>query len=95
MQTPFSGGPRRPGLRKFSRVPLAALLLVASLLLAPLAPARAQPFPAAGRGPALQQDQAVALLAQMTPEEKVGQLFLLSYQGTDVSPTSQIYFCRG
>ena len=91
MQTPFSGGPRRPGLRKFSRVPLAALLLVASLLLAPLAPARAQPFPAAGRGPALQQDQAVALLAQMTPEEKVGQLFLLSYQGTDVSPTSQIY----
>jgi len=35
--------------------------------------------------------QAQQLLDQMTPEERVGQLFLVTFQGTDISPTSQIY----
>ncbi|MEK6256255.1 MAG: hypothetical protein N2C13_02915 [Chloroflexota bacterium] len=32
-----------------------------------------------------------ALLDQLTPEEKVGQLFLITFKGTDVSSDSQIY----
>lgn len=35
--------------------------------------------------------QAEQLLNQMTPEERVGQLFLVTFQGIDISPTSQIY----
>ena len=35
--------------------------------------------------------QAKALLAQMTPEEKVGQLFLVTFKGRDASKNSQIY----
>jgi len=35
--------------------------------------------------------QAEQLLKQMTPEERVGQLFLVTFQGTDTDPTSQIY----
>jgi beta-N-acetylhexosaminidase len=37
------------------------------------------------------QTQAQALLNSMTPEEKVGQLFLITFKGTDVSQESQIY----
>jgi beta-N-acetylhexosaminidase len=35
--------------------------------------------------------QAELILNQMTPEERVGQLFLVTFQGMDISPTSQIY----
>jgi len=35
--------------------------------------------------------QAQALMASMTPEERVGQLFLVTFHGTDVSDTSQIH----
>jgi beta-N-acetylhexosaminidase len=35
--------------------------------------------------------QAEIILNQMTVEEKVGQLFLVTVQGADLSPTSQIY----
>jgi len=35
--------------------------------------------------------QAEIILNQLTVEEKVGQLFLVTIQGTDMSPTSQIY----
>ncbi len=31
------------------------------------------------------------LLATMTPEERVGQLFVVTFTGTDVSETSQVY----
>jgi beta-N-acetylhexosaminidase len=37
------------------------------------------------------QQKAQVLLAQMTPREKVGQLFLVSFNGTDISEQSQIY----
>jgi beta-N-acetylhexosaminidase len=35
--------------------------------------------------------QAELILSQMTVEEKVGQLFMVTFQGTDMSLTSQIY----
>jgi beta-N-acetylhexosaminidase len=37
------------------------------------------------------QVQAAALLAKLTPEERIGQLFLVTFKGIDVSETSQIY----
>jgi beta-N-acetylhexosaminidase len=37
------------------------------------------------------RQKAEALLRKMTPEERVGQLFLVSFQGTDVSASTQIY----
>lgn len=37
------------------------------------------------------EEQAQALLEQLSPEEKVGQLFLVSFQGTNTSTESQIY----
>lgn len=36
-------------------------------------------------------EQANILLERMTPEERVGQLFLITLQGTEVSPESEIY----
>ncbi len=35
--------------------------------------------------------QVQSYLARMSPEEKIGQLFLVSYKGTDISEGSQIY----
>lgn len=37
------------------------------------------------------QEKAAALVSQMTPEQKIGQLFIVSFNGVDVSETSQIY----
>ena len=36
-------------------------------------------------------DQASALLEKLTPEERVGQLFLVTFTGTDAGPNSEIY----
>jgi beta-N-acetylhexosaminidase len=36
-------------------------------------------------------DQASALLEKLTPEERVGQLFLVTFNGTDAGPDSPIY----
>ncbi|MGE5374849.1 MAG: glycoside hydrolase family 3 N-terminal domain-containing protein [Bacteroidota bacterium] len=38
-----------------------------------------------------QSSKVQAVLASMTPEEKVGQLFLVTFQGTNTGPDSQIY----
>lgn len=54
---------------------VSALALVASVF----SPAAARP-----------DDQAVGLLQRMTPEERVGQLFLVTFTGTNVSPNSAI-----
>jgi beta-N-acetylhexosaminidase len=43
------------------------------------------------QAPLSPQEQAQSLLESMTPQEKVGQLFLVTFNGTDVSPDSQIY----
>ncbi len=36
-------------------------------------------------------DKAMAMLESLTPQEKVGQLFLVTFKGTDVGPDSQVY----
>lgn len=68
-------------------LPLHLLTILALLpgLFAPLAASgTAQP----GSDPS---QQAAALLARMTPEERVGQLFLMTFQGSAISPDSPIY----
>lgn len=45
------------------------------------------PFPVAAQGSGLAEE----ILRRMSPEEKVGQLFLVGFTGTDVSDQSQIY----
>src|SRR5688500_17229053 len=65
--------------RGFGWLTALCVLTLITAVLEPVAAARAQP-------PELQ-----AILDAMTPEERVGQLFLVSVQGTDVSPDSHIY----
>lgn len=50
-----------------------------------------QSAPAARAEPQFQTSQVQALLASMTPEERVGQLFLVTFQGTDTHDQTQIY----
>jgi beta-N-acetylhexosaminidase len=61
---------------------VSALTVLASLL---------QPIPIAQAEPRLQISKAQAVLASMTPEEKVGQLFLVTFQGTDTHDQTHIY----
>jgi len=49
------------------------------------------PLPAARAQTQSQATPAQAILKSMTPEERVGQLFLVNFRGTDTSPESQIY----
>ena len=50
-----------------------------------------QPIPIAQAEPRLQISKAQGVLASMTPEEKVGQLFLVTFQGTDTHDQTHIY----
>lgn len=60
--------------------------LILFILLVTLVPApRAQ---AQGETP---PDEVLRLLGTLTPEERVGQLFLVTFNGTDTGPESQIY----
>ena len=59
---------------------LCLLIILLFSLAIPLTPAQAQA-----------NDPVASLIARMTPEQKVGQLFLVSFNGTDVSPESPIY----
>lgn len=59
------------------------LLLTALLSLFPAAPALAQEI-----DPGL---RAQTLLARLSPEERVGQLFIVSFQGNSIDPDSPIY----
>lgn len=79
LRSPFSLWERARGREKLIRT----LLLIA--FLATFAPISAQaqtPAPPLG---------VTAILNSMTPEERVGQLFLVTFNGTDTSATSQIY----
>ena len=49
------------------------------------------PAPVAHAQPQSQGKTAEAILESMTPEERVGQLFLVTFNGTDTSSESQIY----
>jgi len=59
------------------------LLTFCASLLGPMPAVRAQTLS--------QATTAQAILKSMTPEERVGQLFLVTFRGTDTSPESQIY----
>jgi beta-N-acetylhexosaminidase len=59
------------------------LLTLGVSLLGPVAGASAQPFS--------QATTAEAILVSMSPEERVGQLFLVTFQGPNTGPESQIY----
>ena len=61
---------------------LSLLLLLLSLF---------QPTPTAQAETPWQTSEAQAVLAEMTPEERVGQLFLVTFQGTDTHDQTQIY----
>ena len=75
---------RNMGLRcAFGWLTALSVLALISSILEPVAAARAQPQT---RPPEVQ-----AVLASMTPEERVGQLFLVTVGGMDVSADSQIY----
>ena len=50
-----------------------------------------QPAPAVHAETQLQNAQAQAVLASMTPEERVGQLFLITFLGTDTHDQTEIY----
>ena len=75
---------RRKQLRRFFPLlaAVSALTMIASLL---------QPIPIAQAEPRLQISKAQAVLASMTSEEKVGQLFLVTFQGTDTHDQTHIY----
>ncbi len=75
-------------LKRVSALFLQVLAILATVagLVAPLPhPARAQ---TSGGTPA---EQAAALLVKLTPEEKVGQLFLMTFKGSTITEDSPIY----
>ncbi|MBC7878392.1 MAG: hypothetical protein H7Y59_14575 [Anaerolineales bacterium] len=49
------------------------------------------PAPVAVRAQTATSPDVQSILDSMTPEERVGQLFLVTFNGTDISTTSQIY----
>ena len=63
-----------------------AFILVGVLVATPLHGAGAQGTPEPGTPPAVQD-----LFDAMTPEERVGQLFVVTFAGTDTGSTSRIY----
>lgn len=67
-----------------------ARVLLLLLLLAVLNPISAGQAAPAFQG-ATPQDQAAALLEQMTPEERIGQLFLVTFSGQQAGSETQIY----
>jgi beta-N-acetylhexosaminidase len=71
---------------KAFRIFFIAILVCSAIL--PVGSIQASPNAASSTDARAQAEQ---LLNQMTPEERVGQLFLVTFQGTDISPTSQIY----
>jgi beta-N-acetylhexosaminidase len=77
--------------KKFGWHPWINLVLVifwlTSLAVVSYTPSRA----GLAQAPLSPQEQAQSLLEAMTPQERVGQLFLVTFNGTDVSQDSQIY----
>jgi beta-N-acetylhexosaminidase len=63
------------------------LFWLTSLALSTYTPGKA----ISGLAPLSPQEQAQSLLETMTPQERVGQLFMVTFNGTDVGSDSQIY----
>ena len=74
----------RRSLRIFINAVLACVLLASGL------PASARASAAAAE-PARQTDPAAAILQAMTPDERVGQLFVVSFYGPSAAPDTPIY----
>ncbi|RPI92266.1 MAG: hypothetical protein EHM40_13535 [Chloroflexi bacterium] len=69
--------------RRYYWFPVLSALALITLLLQPLAAVQA--------GTPFQTSEVQAVLASMTPEERVGQLFLVTFQGTDTHDQTRIY----
>lgn len=69
--------------------PLLALIFIL-MLLSPVFPAQGGFDASESTQTAEPRQKAQALLARLTPEEKVGQLFLITFDGTDVAAGTQI-----
>jgi beta-N-acetylhexosaminidase len=88
-QTPGTGWekkrkrPRRWVMKRRAILYSLILVMFGASLLGPVMGASARPLS--------QGTSAEAILVTMTPEERVGQLFLVTFRGTDVSAESQIY----
>ncbi|HBX69949.1 MAG TPA: hypothetical protein DEH25_11390 [Chloroflexi bacterium] len=65
------------------------LILIATILI-PLLPTK-MGLAAAPQQEGGEASRASDLLARMTPEERVGQLFLVTFTGTKVGPESEIF----
>jgi len=63
------------------------LILLICVLLAPMV---VPPVPVSAQTPT-PPPSVTRLLDTLTPEERVGQLFLVTFSGTDISAESQIY----
>jgi len=59
--------------------------------LGPIVPGQAAPAPIPEIQNGIAEERAYSLLELLTPEERVGQLFLVTFQGKDTSTESQIY----
>jgi beta-N-acetylhexosaminidase len=78
----FSFLQKRPTHRKYISTRLLTALMLISLLAVSIAPAMVS---------AQGNDPAAELMRHLAPEEKVGQLFLVNFSGTDASEISPIY----
>ena len=91
--SPYSSQPHpatRPSLRPYSLARLWAILALFSMLLsiwAPILSARAAP----NSQTSTPAEQAAAILERMQPEQRVGQLFLVAFTGSEAGPDSEIY----
>ncbi|MBI9048203.1 MAG: hypothetical protein JEZ00_02190 [Anaerolineaceae bacterium] len=73
-------------MKKTSLFTITTIITLISLLLSPAATV----FAGQQQYQLDHQQQAKAILAKMTPEEKIGQLFMVSFNGQNVSDTTQI-----
>lgn len=66
-------------------------MLLVALVVLPLLPAGNTPAAHASSSQASAAEAAAVQLSSLTPEERVGQLFLVTFRGSDTSPATPIY----
>ncbi|MEW6651605.1 MAG: hypothetical protein AB1453_15625, partial [Chloroflexota bacterium] len=78
--------------RRIARLFIRLILMISVMLMQTVSLLGVQPAQAARHPQSDDLAQQVnRIMAQMTPEQKVGQLFLVTFNGTDVGRDSQIY----